>query len=154
MKETETQRFLADLDATLQFGQALGRTAQEGDVLLLRGDLGAGKTSLTQGIAQGLGITDAVTSPTFALLHEYPEGRIPLYHFDLYRLVEADIRAQGFPDYWERGDGLTVLEWAERLGSLTPGECLEVQLTHAPAGRQVRLRAHGDRSMAWLESLS
>lgn len=153
MKETETQRFLADPHATLQLGQALGRTAMEGDVLLLRGELGAGKTLLSQGIAQGLGITDAVTSPTFALLHEYPEGRIPLYHFDLYRLEEADIAAQGFPDYWERGDGLAVLEWAERLGRLTPRECLEVQLTHADEGREVLLRAHGNRSAAWLEQL-
>ena len=154
MREAETSRFLPNLSATRQLGQELGQQAQAGDILLLRGDLGAGKTSLTQGIAQGLGISDPVTSPTFALLHEYHEGRLPLYHFDLYRLEEADIVAQGFSEYWEQGDGLTVLEWAERLGSHTPSDCLELLLEYRDEGRLAIMRAHGDRSTVWLEKMA
>lgn len=141
---------LPDPDATARLGLALGRSAQAGDIILLSGDLGAGKTTLTQAIARGLGIEERVTSPTFSLLHEYDEGRVPLYHFDLYRLTEDDIAAQAFPDYWEDGDGLAVLEWSERLGSLTPAERLDIHLDHAGDSRVAILSAHGARARAWL----
>lgn len=145
---------LPDPDATARLGHALGRTARAGDIILLSGDLGAGKTTLTQAIARGLGIEERVTSPTFSLLHEYDEGRVPLYHFDLYRLTEEDISAQAFPDYWEQGDGLAVLEWAERLGSLTPPDRLDIHLEHAGEGRVATLTAHGDRARRWLAEIS
>lgn len=141
---------LPDPDATARLGRAIGRAAEPGDIILLSGDLGAGKTTLTQAIARGLGIQERVTSPTFSLLHEYDEGRVPLYHFDLYRLKEEDIAAQAFPDYWEDGDGLAVLEWAERLGSLTPPDRLAIHLAHAGDGRTAELVAHGDRARRWL----
>ncbi|HEY9855439.1 MAG TPA: tRNA (adenosine(37)-N6)-threonylcarbamoyltransferase complex ATPase subunit type 1 TsaE [Stenomitos sp.] len=145
---------LPDPDATARLGLALGRSAQAGDIILLSGDLGAGKTTLTQAIARGLGIEERVTSPTFSLLHEYDEGRVPLYHFDLYRLTEEDIAAQAFPDYWEQGDGLAVLEWAERLGSLTPPQRLEIHLAHAGDGRTATLVARGDRPHHWLQQVA
>lgn len=147
-------QYLCDPVATHALGERLGSTARAGDIILLSGDLGAGKTSLTQGIARGLGIEARVTSPTFTLLNEYHEGRVPLYHFDLYRLEEADILAQGFLDYWEAGDGLAVLEWAERLGASTPGDRLEVRLTMQGEGRLVELLAHGDRPKTWLNSVT
>lgn len=153
--EPERQRLtLPNPTATSRLGDVLGRTAQAGDIILLSGDLGAGKTTLTQAIALGLGIEERVTSPTFSLLHEYDEGRVPLYHFDLYRLTAEDIAAQAFPDYWEQGDGLAVLEWAERLGALTPPERLDIHLEHAGEGRVATLTAHGDRARQWLAELS
>lgn len=142
---------LPNPEATRRLGQRLGAAARPGDTLLLVGDLGAGKTTLTQGLAAGLGIDEAVTSPTFALLHEYPEGRLPLYHFDLYRLDEAQIRSQDFMDYWERGDGVAVLEWADHLGRLAPDEHLAVRLEHHDDARVAALEARGDRPRAWLD---
>ncbi|MBO9542451.1 tRNA (adenosine(37)-N6)-threonylcarbamoyltransferase complex ATPase subunit type 1 TsaE [bacterium] len=144
---------LSDLSATQRLGEAVGRTAQAGDIILLSGDLGAGKTSLTQGIARGLGIEDRVTSPTFNLLHEYHEGRVPLYHFDLYRLDAHGVMAQGFDDYWERGDGLCALEWAERLEGAPLPDHLVLSLEHAGEGRLATLTAHGPYAEAWLERI-
>lgn len=144
---------LCDLAATQALGEVIGRTAQASDIILLSGDLGAGKTSLTQGIARGLGISDRVTSPTFNLLHEYHEGRVPLYHFDLYRLDAHGVRAQGFEDYWESGDGLCVLEWAERLEGAPLPDHLLLSLEHAGEGRLATLSARGDRARAWLERI-
>lgn len=114
---------------TEEFGKILGNIVEPGDVITLQGPLGAGKTALTQSIALGLGIDPRiyVTSPTFSLLHEY-QGRIPLYHMDLYRLQgEDEIESLGFPEYFS-GQGLTVVEWPERLGRLMPQERLAVEL--------------------------
>jgi tRNA threonylcarbamoyladenosine biosynthesis protein TsaE len=117
----------ADLRRTGTLGQWLGRIARKGDVVLLHGDLGAGKTTLTQAIARGLDVPEDhyVTSPSFALLHEYP-GRISLFHMDCYRLGgEDDIEGAGLIDYIG-GPGMTVIEWPDRLGSLTPKERLDI----------------------------
>ncbi|HEY7091548.1 MAG TPA: tRNA (adenosine(37)-N6)-threonylcarbamoyltransferase complex ATPase subunit type 1 TsaE [Ktedonobacterales bacterium] len=98
---------------THALGRTLGELAQAGDVVLLEGELGAGKTAFTQGIGLGLGVAATINSPTFTILKEY-EGRLPLYHFDLYRLDEPDeLYELGFEDYF-RGDGVCVVEWAER----------------------------------------
>jgi len=103
----------ASIERTYALGRALGELARAGDVILLEGALGAGKTALTQGIGLGLGIAATINSPTFTILKEY-EGRLPLYHFDLYRLDEPDeLYELGFEDYF-RGDGVCVVEWAER----------------------------------------
>jgi tRNA threonylcarbamoyladenosine biosynthesis protein TsaE len=101
-------------------GQALGRHVQAGDVLLLKGDLGSGKTTLTQGIAKGLGIGAVVNSPTFVLINEYTDGRIPLYHMDLYRLQDpAELDDLGLEDYFF-GQGVCVVEWPELAEPLLP----------------------------------
>ncbi len=103
----------ANVERTHALGKALGELARAGDVVLLEGELGAGKTAFTQGIGSGLGVTATINSPTFTILKEY-QGRLPLYHFDLYRLDEADeLYDLGFEDYF-RGDGVCVVEWAER----------------------------------------
>jgi tRNA threonylcarbamoyladenosine biosynthesis protein TsaE len=118
------------LDETRLLGTSLADISHPGDVILLAGDLGAGKTTLTQFIAEGLQVPPEyyVTSPSFALLHEYP-GRIPMYHIDCYRLEgEDDVEESGLMDYIV-ADGLAVVEWPDRLGSLVPDERLEIQLS-------------------------
>ena len=129
----------------MAFGAHLGAVAQAGDIFLLNGDLGAGKTTLTQSIGKGLAVppTCYITSPTFSLLHEYP-GRIPLYHMDLYRLAnEEEIEELGFEEYIY-GQGLTVIEWPERLGDLTPADYLEINISSpTPETREITLTAHG-----------
>jgi len=128
---------LTDLDVTAQLGQWLGETALAGDIILLSGGLGAGKTTLAQFIGKGLQVPpdEYITSPTFALVHEY-SGRLPLYHLDLYRLAgEAEIEDLGLLDYLY-GEGLCVIEWPDRLGSLRPDECLEIGLAHDAAMRR------------------
>ena len=128
---------LASVDATRALGLALGRTARAGDVLWLEGDLGAGKTSLAQGIAAGLGIEEPVTSPTFALVHEHEAGRIPLVHLDLYRLEAARQAPPDLEEAWDRPDALVLVEWPGRLeAALPPG--LVLSLVWREDGRDVR----------------
>lgn len=115
------------LAQTQRLGARLGELLHSGDLLLLDGDLGTGKTSLTQGIAEGLGVHNQVSSPTFTLLKEY-EGRLPLYHFDLYRLDDpAEILDLGFDEYFERR-GVCVVEWANKAEPIWPSEYLRIRL--------------------------
>lgn len=103
---------------TEQVGQALAAQLTAGTVLALRGDLGAGKTAFTRGLARGLGYEGAVTSPTFTIVNEYEGGRLPLFHFDLYRLKSADeLWDIGWEDYLDRG-GVCAVEWSERAEEL------------------------------------
>ncbi|MEN8256891.1 MAG: tRNA (adenosine(37)-N6)-threonylcarbamoyltransferase complex ATPase subunit type 1 TsaE [Thermodesulfobacteriota bacterium] len=136
---------LANLEQTIAFGCHIGTVAQAGDIILLNGDLGAGKTTLTQAIGKGLDVKPScyITSPTFSLLHEYP-GRLPLYHMDLYRLAgEEEIEELGFEEYIY-GQGLTVIEWPERLGDLMPSNYLEIEIiAPTPDSRVFTLTAHG-----------
>lgn len=137
---------LQDAAATRSLGIQLGQVLPAGTVLLLQGDLGSGKTSLVQGIGEGLGIRDAIESPTFTLINEYLTGRIPLYHFDLYRL-EPEQTATLYPEiYWEGIEvepGICAIEWAERL-AFKPDSYLEVVLTYHDEGRKVEIRAIKD----------
>ena len=100
---------------TEAFGEHLAKALQPGDVIAYRGELGAGKTALTRGIARGLGITDRVTSPTYTIVNEYLSGRLPLFHFDMYRLGSADeLFDIGWEDYLQRG-GVCAVEWSENV---------------------------------------
>jgi tRNA threonylcarbamoyladenosine biosynthesis protein TsaE len=109
---------------TVAFGRQLAEEAQPGDVWALAGDLGAGKTQLVQGAAAGLHCAAAVTSPTFNLLHEYPGGRLLLFHFDFYRLRSAaEALALGLDEYLAAG-GLTIIEWADKFPELLPAGTL------------------------------
>lgn len=138
---------LPDLAATVRLGRRLGELLRPGDLILLSGPLGAGKTTLTQAVGLGAGVADScyITSPTYSLLHEY-QGRLPLYHLDLYRLgSEEEIEELGFLDYLY-GGGATLIEWPDRLGRLKPVACLELELAFAGAqGRTARLTATGEQ---------
>jgi tRNA threonylcarbamoyladenosine biosynthesis protein TsaE len=119
--------YLGSLAETRHFGEKLGELALAGDVICLDGDLGAGKTTLTQAIARGLGVPEScyVTSPSFAVFHEYP-GRIPLYHMDFYRLQDvSEVEDLGLEEYFYLS-GLTVIEWSGRGGDLLPADRLQL----------------------------
>lgn len=121
---------LRDLAETSALGHYLGKLAQPGDIICLDGDLGAGKTALTQEIAKGLQVPDScyVNSPSFSILQEYP-GRIPLYHMDFYRLSDAtEVEDLGFEEYFYLS-GLTVIEWSARAKELIPESRLLLKMT-------------------------
>ncbi len=132
----------ATAEATHDLGARLGRWAGPGDVVALSGDLGAGKTCFIQGLAEGLSVSDPVTSPTFVLIAEYA-GRLPLYHVDLYRTESLDeVRALGLDELigGEWGDGVTAIEWAEKAEPLLPTGTIRVRLDGAgEAWRMVEL---------------
>ncbi len=105
---------------TRKFGEELARSLKAGDVLALVGDLGTGKTTLTKYMARELGIMEPITSPTFTIICEYKSGRLPLYHFDVYRLAGIDDMLElGYEEYFY-GDGICVVEWADRIEKLLP----------------------------------
>lgn len=131
---------------TLAFGKRLAKRLKRKDIVCLFGDLGSGKTTLVKGIASGLGINPAkVNSPTFVLMNIY-EGRLPLFHFDLYRLESIQgISSIGYDEFLY-GDGISVIEWADHLGEFLPDEYLKIELTHKKIGeRAIRLSAEGGR---------
>lgn len=131
--------------ATQALGSKLGGLVRPGDVILLIGELGAGKTCFVQGLARGLGIEDNVSSPSFVLLREY-KGRLPLYHIDLYRLEKLpEIADLGFDDYFY-GEGVSVIEWANRALELLPVEHLLLEfIIVSPRQRRLVLTPKGNR---------
>jgi tRNA threonylcarbamoyladenosine biosynthesis protein TsaE len=137
---------LSDANATHALGLELGRSLTAGSVLLLTGDLGSGKTTLVQGLAQGLNIGDAIVSPTFTIINEYFGGRLPLYHLDLYRLTSAEVDDLHLEEYWlglEAELGIMAIEWAERLSYLPP-DYLRIELTYDTVdGRIAKLSDRG-----------
>jgi tRNA threonylcarbamoyladenosine biosynthesis protein TsaE len=132
---------------TERIGERLARLAQPGDVLALWGELGAGKTQLTKGVASGLGLDAAdVSSPTFVILHEHYGGRMPLFHLDLYRLEGQDLGTTGWEETLD-GGGVTVIEWPDRASTGLPDDRVDVHLEHiADTKRRVVLNATGPRS--------
>ena len=120
------------VEETIEAGAQLARRCKGGEVIALIGNLGAGKTVFTKGVAKGLGVRNVryVNSPTFVIIKEY-KGRLPLYHFDLYRLEHSSvIDAENFEEYFY-GDGVTVIEWADRIRKLLPRKYVEVRLSVA-----------------------
>ncbi|MDR3295026.1 MAG: ribosomal protein S18-alanine N-acetyltransferase [Clostridiales Family XIII bacterium] len=135
------KRMLRDEAETRAFGLELAGRASAGTVIALVGELGTGKTCLTAAIAEGLGVTAPVTSPTFALIHEYAGGRLPLYHFDVYRLAgPEDLYELGFEEYFY-GNGVTVVEWADRVSDLLPEDAVVVRLEYAAGGGRLAFYA-------------
>ena len=113
---------------TLQIAYQMAQNAQPGQVYALIGDLGVGKTVFTKGFAEGLGIEEPVSSPTFTILQIYEEGRLPLYHFDVYRIEEPEeMEEVGFDDY-VYGDGVCLIEWAGRIEEILPEETIGVRI--------------------------
>jgi tRNA threonylcarbamoyladenosine biosynthesis protein TsaE len=119
---------------TLALGRGEGARCHAGDVIALCGDLGAGKTQFVKGLAAGLETDAEVTSPTFTLIHEYAGGRLPIYHFDLYRLGSAaEAIALGLDEYLENG-GVSVIEWADKFPDLLPARARWFRFSHRPDG--------------------
>ena len=149
--------FLPDSEATHSLGYLFGQNLSPNSVILLSGNLGAGKTTLVQGIGRGLGISELIVSPTFTLINEYSEGRLPLYHLDLYRLEPAQADSLYPEIYWEGIEvdpGITAIEWWQRL-IVKPKKYLEVMLS-AEVGetRTARIGQSGmnDSDLSFLES--
>lgn len=114
---------------TFALGQQIGEAAVPGEVYTLTGDLGVGKTVFTQGVAKGLGITEAVNSPTFTILQVYEEGRLPFYHFDVYRIGCAEEMDEiGYEDYFY-GDGVCFIEWADLIEEILPKNCRKITIS-------------------------
>ena len=137
---------------TRALGAALGRAAQAGDVLCLEGPLGVGKTVLVQGLAQGLGVEEPATSPSFTLIHEH-RGRLPLYQVDLYRLDSAHV-GDLFLEEYLNGDGVTAIEWAERLPSALCPDGLYLRIAYGDGDQRLfTLEARDDRAAEWVKAV-
>ncbi len=133
-------------EETQRIGETLGELARAGDLFCLEGELGSGKTCFVQGLGRGLGIRDSIHSPTFILANEHRGGRLPLYHLDVYRVRSAD-EAIGFGlDDYLAGDGVLVIEWAEKIREALPAERLWVSFSHASENeRAITFEARGAR---------
>lgn len=113
---------------TFKAGFELGKSAKPGQIYTLFGDLGVGKTVFTKGVAEGLGIRESVSSPTFTILHEYEEGRLPLYHFDVYRITDVEEMYEiGYEDYFF-GEGVCIIEWAELISDILPENIIKITI--------------------------
>lgn len=132
-------------EATIALGEQVGQQLTAGDVLVLDGDLGAGKTTFTKGLAKGLDIPDIVKSPTFTIIHEYHDGRLPLYHMDAYRLENGGGEDLGLEEYFD-SDGVSVVEWAEFVEDELPADFLAIHFkrTTDENKRVLEFEPHGD----------
>ncbi|MGA1842963.1 MAG: tRNA (adenosine(37)-N6)-threonylcarbamoyltransferase complex ATPase subunit type 1 TsaE [bacterium] len=133
-------------EQTGNVGELLARHLQPGDIIAFFGELGAGKTCMIQGICRGLGVPKRayITSPTFVLMNRY-QGRLPIYHFDFYRLAcEEEIIGVGYEEFLF-GEGVSLIEWADRAGDLLPEECMQVRMQVAsPTERRIDISAGGE----------
>lgn len=148
-------RFTSSSEAdTIRFGQRLARALSAGDVVALQGQLGAGKTRLVQAIAAELGCDHAfVVSPTFTLIHEY-DGQLPLYHVDAYRLKDSDEFLDLGGGEMLNGEGVCLIEWADRIGDLLPPDHLRIDIeVTGEQSRVFRCRASGPHSKAWIDAV-
>lgn len=146
---------LNNLNDTKKFGERLGKVLKEGDILCLNGDLGAGKTTLTKSIGLGLGVEEYITSPTFSLINEY-RGRIPVYHFDVYRLENIEeIDDLGFDEYFY-GKGVSIIEWAEKIKTFLPEDriILDIGTGEDEGKRIISLTGEGKRYEEILKELN
>lgn len=137
---------LKNLEETNEFGVKLGQLLKTGDILCLNGDLGAGKTTLTKSIGIGLGVQEYITSPTFALINQY-NGRIPVYHFDVYRLENVnEIYDLGFDDYFY-GKGVCIIEWADKIETMIPKDRIVIDIKNGNNidERILKITGYGNR---------
>ena len=130
-KKTDENSLIRETNSALEtsaLGELLGRQARPGQIYCLDGELGVGKTVFAQGFAGGMGITDPVNSPTFTILQQYEEGRLPLYHFDVYRISDVEEMEEiGYEDCFY-GDGVCLIEWSELIAEILPQEVIRVQI--------------------------
>ncbi|WP_026691407.1 tRNA (adenosine(37)-N6)-threonylcarbamoyltransferase complex ATPase subunit type 1 TsaE [Alteribacter aurantiacus] len=134
----------ASPEETSQLAEALAKHLEPGDLITLEGDLGAGKTSFTKGLAKGLGVKRTVNSPTFTIIKEYKGTELPLYHMDVYRLEEGG-EDMGLEEYFD-GDGVSVVEWPSMIKEELPQEKLAISIFHLDeTSRRIRFEPHGAR---------
>ena len=151
---SELELFAADEDAMLALGRRIAEVTGGRGVIYLHGDLGAGKTTLSRGIIRGLGHVGAVKSPTFTLVEPYEIGELRAFHFDLYRLVDAEeLEYLGIRDYFD-GDALCLVEWPERGAGVLPKADMDITISPHGAGRALRLQVQGGRGVAWCAALA
>lgn len=151
---SELELLAADEEAMLALGTRIAEATGGVGVIYLHGDLGAGKTTLSRGIIRGLGHVGAVKSPTFTLVEPYEIGSLRAFHFDLYRLVDAEeLEYLGIRDYFE-GDALCLVEWPQRGAGVLPKADLDITISPHGAGRALRLQAQGARGTAWCAALA
>ena len=115
-------------EETYALGEKIGKAAQPGQIYTLTGDLGVGKTVFTQGVAAGLGITEPVSSPTFTIVQVYEEGRLPFYHFDVYRIADVEEMYELDCEGYFYGDGVCLIEWASQIRDILPDDCHQVTI--------------------------
>jgi tRNA threonylcarbamoyladenosine biosynthesis protein TsaE len=144
--------YLKDEEETKSFGYKLGEIVKKGSIICLLGDLGAGKTTFTQSLAKGLGVCDYVTSPTFTIVNEY-DGRIPLYHFDVYRIVSSEEMYDIGYDEYINSDGVCIIEWANLIEDIVPEERLTIELKYVEDGREMILTPKGEEYTRIVEEL-
>ena len=146
--------YLKNEEVTYKFGEKLGNLLGANDVVTLNGDLGAGKTTMTKAIAKSLGIEDSITSPTLTIVQEYEDGRLPLYHFDVYRIADPEeMYYIGFDEYLAKG-GVVIIEWAQIIRDVLPNERLDIELHYSEDGGRVAiLTAYGERYENIIEEL-
>ena len=136
--------YLENEEQTKDIGYKLGQLVTPKSVICLIGDLGAGKTTMTQSLAKALEVDDYITSPTYTIVNEY-EGRIPLYHFDVYRIGSSDEMYDiGFDEYID-GDGVCIIEWANLIEDILPNEYLYIEMNYKETGREMILTPKGEK---------
>lgn len=143
-----------NLEETEQLGIAIGKLVSAGDVIILSGDLGAGKTTFTKSLALGLGIKQMIKSPTYTIIREYQTGRLPLYHMDVYR-IDGEADELGLEEYFE-GDGVSVVEWGKLLKEALPEDYLTIFLEKDPNNfdkRIMTIDAQGEKAKQLLQKI-
>ena len=144
--------YLENENKTKEIGYKLGKLLQPGSVICLIGDLGAGKTTMTQSLAKALEVEDYITSPTFTIVNEY-EGRMPLYHFDVYRIGSSDEMYDIGYDEYINGDGVCIIEWANLIDDILPDEYLYIELKYKDMSREMTLNPVGQKYEKIVEEL-
>lgn len=145
--------YLEDEKKTQEIGYKLGKLLKPGSVICLIGDLGAGKTTMTQSLAKALEVDDYITSPTFTIVNEY-EGKIPLYHFDVYRIGSSDEMYDIGYDEYINGEGVCIIEWANLIEDILPDEYLYIELKYKDMSREMILNPVGEKYEKLVEELT
>ena len=155
MKNTQMIKniYLNNDQETREIGFKLGKLLKPGSIVCLIGDLGAGKTTMTQSLAEALEVDDYITSPTFTIVNQY-EGKMPLYHFDVYRIgCSEEMYDIGFEEYIN-GDGVCIIEWANIIEDILPDEYLKIELNYKDMGREMTLIHYGEEYEKIVEELT